>query len=85
MTTLNLPLGEEDLAFVEAQAAKRGHADAVEYILAPIEEERKRIEDEAVLPLLREALESGPATPMTREDWEGMRDEARSRLAERVR
>ena len=77
--TVTLPGHYKD--FIDSRVAEGGYAGIDDYLQALIEEDQKRWENEAVLPLLREALESGPATPMTREDWECIRNEARERLA----
>jgi antitoxin ParD1/3/4 len=70
MTTMNISLPEEMKAFVEAQMAQEGYASASEYLRALIREAQKRTARQALEAKFREALESGPATPMTREDWD---------------
>lgn len=84
MVTMTLDLSEEAMAFIVPEAARLGFHDPAAYLVSLIEAERDRFEAEAILPLLREAIESGPATPMTAEDWASIRQEVRSRLAERV-
>jgi antitoxin ParD1/3/4 len=81
MSTLTLTLPDSLKEFVESQVAKGGFGDANDYFLSLLEEQRRIQEDEAVLPLLIEAIESGPATPMTREDWDDIRRSVREKLA----
>ena len=70
MTTMNISLPEEMKAFIEAQMAQEGFATASEYLRSLIREAQKRRARQDLEAKFREALESGPATPMTREDWE---------------
>jgi antitoxin ParD1/3/4 len=83
MSTLTLTLPDSLKEFVESQAAKGGFGDVNDYFLSLLEEQRRIQEDEAVLPLLIEALESGRATPMTREYWDWIRREGLAELARR--
>jgi antitoxin ParD1/3/4 len=76
MTTMNISLPEEMKVFVEAQMAQEGYASASEYLRALIREAQKRQAKRDLESKFREALESGPATPMTREDWVALRAEA---------
>ena len=70
MTTLNISIPYEMKAFVEAQMAQEGYASASEYLRALIREAQKRQAKQELEAKFREALESGPATPMTRDDGE---------------
>ncbi len=70
MTTMNISVPEEMKAFVEAQMAQEGYASASEYLRALIREAQKRRARQDLEARLREAMESGPATPMTRDDWD---------------
>jgi antitoxin ParD1/3/4 len=82
MTTMTLSLPDSVREFVEAQIVQGGFRDINADFLALVAEDRQRREfDEAVLPLLQEAIESGPATPMTRDDWDEIRREVREKLA----
>ncbi len=76
MTTMNISLPEEMKVFVEAQMAQEGYASASEYLRALIREAQKRQAKRELEAKFREALDSGPATPMTREDWVALRAEA---------
>jgi antitoxin ParD1/3/4 len=81
MTTMNISLPEEMKAFIEAQMATEGYASASEYLRTLIREAQKRQAKQALEAQFHEALESGPATPMTKEDWAALRREALEGLA----
>jgi antitoxin ParD1/3/4 len=76
MTTMNISLPDEMKAFIEAQVAHEGYASASEYFRALVRDAQKRQAKRELEAKFREALESGPATPMTREDWAALRQEA---------
>jgi antitoxin ParD1/3/4 len=76
MTTMNISLPEEMKAFIEAQMAQEGYASASEYLRFLIREDQRRRAKQELEAKLREAMESGPAVEMTREDWESIRREA---------
>ncbi|WP_169980225.1 type II toxin-antitoxin system ParD family antitoxin [Tautonia rosea] len=61
--------------FIEAQAAEQGCASAGEYPLALVREAQLRQAKAGIDAKLIEALENGPATPMTREDWDELERE----------
>lgn len=73
MTTLCVSLPEALRRFVEEQVQSGGYGTASEHILELIQQDQKRNEDERLEALLLEGLDSGPATPMTREDWEELK------------
>jgi len=81
MTTMNISLPDEMRAFIEAEMATEGFASASEYLRTLIREAQKRRAKQALEEKFREALESGPATPMTKEDWVALRREALEGLA----
>jgi antitoxin ParD1/3/4 len=76
MTTMNISVPDEMKAFVEAEMAQEGYASASEYLRALIREAQKQQAKQALEAKFREALESGPATPMTRDDWDSIEREA---------
>jgi antitoxin ParD1/3/4 len=81
MTTMNISLPEEMKAFIESQMSQEGYASASEFLRSLIREEQRRRAKRALEAKFREALESGPATPMTHEDWVALRQEAVDGLA----
>ena len=76
MTTMNISLPDKMKAFIEAQMARDGFASASEYLRTLIRDAQKsRVKQELEIKF-REALESGPATLMTKKDWVALRQEA---------
>ena len=81
MATMNISLPDEMKTFVETQAAKEGFGTTSEYLRSVIRDVQKRQAKQALEAKLREALESGPSEPMTREDWDEIEREGLERLA----
>jgi antitoxin ParD1/3/4 len=81
MTTMNISLPDEMKAFVETEMTQEGYASASEYLRALIRDAQKRKAKQALEAKFREAMESGPATPMTHDDWVALRAEAVEGLA----
>ncbi|MHC5541247.1 ribbon-helix-helix domain-containing protein [Singulisphaera rosea] len=78
---MNISLPDEMKAFIEAQLVHEGYASASEYLRHLIREAQRRKAKKELEAKFREAFESGPATPMTREDWDSIEGEALARLA----
>jgi antitoxin ParD1/3/4 len=72
MTTLNIALPDHLRAFVEAQVAQGGHASPDAYLLAVLEDARRRKALDALAAKIDEARAEGPTEPMTREDWDAL-------------
>ena len=83
MSSLTITLPESMKAFIEEQAARDGYDSPDAYIRALVREAQADIGDEEVETKLIEAFESGPATPMTAEDWDAIRGEVHRRHAAR--
>jgi antitoxin ParD1/3/4 len=84
MATMNSSLPDDMKAFIEAQAAAKGFGTVSEYMRALIREAQERAaRRERVDALLLEGLDSGPATPFTKADWEAIRREVHQRHAAR--
>ena len=81
MTTMNISLPDEMKVFVEAEMVQEGYASASEYLRALIREAQKRRAKRELEAKFREAMESGPATPMKSDDWVALRAEAIEGLA----
>jgi antitoxin ParD1/3/4 len=79
MATMNLSLPDAMKEFVEAQAAQEGYGSVSEYMRVIIRDLQKRKAKQELEAKLLEGLLSGPAEPMTREDW----DELERRVWER--
>ncbi len=85
MKTLTISLPSALKSFVDEQLANGNHKDPSNYIAALVRAERKRRAEKKLLELVRQADESGPATPMTAQDWERVRSRALTRLAKEKR
>lgn len=81
MTTLTISLSDSQKEFVEAQAVAGGFASASAYIAKLVEQAEIKKERDRINALLLEGLNSGPATPMTKQDWEDIRREVLGELA----
>ena len=82
---LRITLPENLGSWVQRQASRKGYSTPGEYIRALLQLERLREVEDKVDAKLLQALDSGPATPMTAEDWQGIRSEGRKRVAMRRR
>jgi antitoxin ParD1/3/4 len=84
VATIKISLPDDLQAFVEAETARQGFGTVSEYMRAIIrdmqEQQAKRDRLDA---LLIEGLDSGPATPLTKDDWEHIRREGKKLIAER--
>lgn len=78
MVSANVRLSEEMIDFVQHEMNQRGMTDIADYFQSLLLEEKKRREQEVVA-LLLEGIHSGPATPMTEEDWEELYKKAYER------
>ena len=81
MARVTIALPDYLKEFVDAEAAAHGLGSAREYVYqlvtsAHLEKHRGQIER-----LLLQGLDSGPATPMTAQDWEEIRQQIGRRLA----
>lgn len=76
MATMNISLPDELKQFVDAQVAEQGYTSSSEYLRELI---RKQRETEALRCALMDGFNSGPATPMDPDFFDGMRLRARSR------
>ncbi len=83
MATMNISLPDSMKEFVEQQAEKEGFGTVSEYLRSVLREVQKRQAKQALEAKLRDGLDSGPATLMTREDWDGIRREVHRRHAAR--
>lgn len=82
MQTVTISLPTPLQQFVEEQVAEGKYADARAFINALIRVERKRVAEQKLIALVKEAEASGPPQPVTPETWERIRREGLKRLAE---
>lgn len=76
MSVMNISLPGDLREFIEAQVVEEGYESIDEYVSAVIMEVRKRKAMQDLVAKLDEAVASGPAEPMTPEDWEAIEREA---------
>jgi putative addiction module CopG family antidote len=79
MPTLNIAIPDTLTEYVLRQVEEQGYGSADDYVGELIrsvqkEEVRKKLEAELLL-----GLESGPAEPVTADDWQAMRQEVQRR------
>jgi antitoxin ParD1/3/4 len=84
MSRLTITLPKSLATFVEEQSARDGYESPDAFVAALIREVQQSVADDEVEAKLLEGLESGPATPMTRDDWDVIRDEVHRRHAART-
>jgi antitoxin ParD1/3/4 len=80
MEVLNIALDDDTRAFVDGQAAEHGCESAEAYIAGLVAADYRRWARERLEKLLLEGIESGPATPMTRGDWDDLRQRVHQHL-----
>ena len=81
MNTMNIAIPKQLKSFVQRQVERRGYSSVSEYVRDLIRGDQ---ESQAIAMLEAEylkGLESGPATPMTQQDWHEIREEVRRRVA----
>jgi len=79
--SMNIALPEAMKQFVREQVESGGYSTASEYVRELIRADQRSKARQRLDALLLEGLESGPATPITKQDW----DELRSHFEERVK
>lgn len=83
MPTMNISLPEPLRDWVEAQIRGGRYGNASEYIRELIRRDQERQADERLEQLLLEGMQSGPATPLLKEDWAELRATLAKRLEQR--
>ena len=79
MTTLTISLPEKLKEFIDQRVESEGFGTVSEYLRSLVREDQKRTAKERLEALLLEGIESGPATEMTKEDWDSIRKRVRAR------
>lgn len=80
MTSMNISLPESMKTFIEDEVSSGGYGTASEYFRELVREAKRRKEEERLERKLLEALESGPATPMTKKDWDAIKERGLKRI-----
>ncbi len=79
MTSINVSLPFSMKEFVEGEVAREGYGTVSEFIRELLRDVKKRREEEKLEKLLLTALDS-PASPMTKQDWNEIRERGLARL-----
>ncbi len=80
MTSMNISVPESMKTFIEDEVSSGGYGTASEYVRELVRDAKKQKEEERIEKLLLEALESGPASPMTKKDWEAIKQRGLERI-----
>jgi len=83
MATMNISLPDPMREFVEKEVTEGGYTTTSEYFRDLVRAAQKRKADARLEALLLVGLESGESAPVTRQDWEEIRNEVRVRAAAR--
>jgi antitoxin ParD1/3/4 len=79
---MNISLPGPLKAWIEQQVATGGYSTASEYVREVLRHEQARSQVDG---RLTQAIESGPSTPLTRQDWKRIREEGLKRAKRHVR
>ncbi|MGK7955899.1 MAG: type II toxin-antitoxin system ParD family antitoxin [Crocosphaera sp.] len=82
MESIIITLPDSERVYIEEQIRLGGYSNASEYFSNLVRQERERQAKERLETMLIEGIESGPAEPMTAEDWEEIRRTVRERTQE---
>ena len=83
--SMNVSLPEALEDYVQERVAEGTFSNPSDYVRALIREDRKRRAEERLDELLMEGINSGPAEPMTAEDWADIRANLEEHIARRQR
>ncbi len=80
MTSMNISVPESMKEFIEDEVSSGGYGTASEYVRELVRDAKKQKEEERLETLLLEALEGGPASPLTKKDWEAIKQRGLERI-----
>jgi len=83
METVTISLPESLKVFVDTEVAAGNYDSASQLIQQLIRQAQQQKEKQALEARLIQALDSGPAVPMTAQDWDEIRREVHQRHAQR--
>ena len=83
MPSLNISLPAPLREWIEAQIKGGRYGNASEYLRELIRRDQERQAQERLEGLLLEGIQSGAATPLTKQDWSELRAEVAERLKKR--
>jgi antitoxin ParD1/3/4 len=84
-TSMNISLPESMREWIDERVVAEGYGTASEYLRALVREDQKRESRENLERKLIEAINSGEAKEMTREDWAHIHSAVRERLESKSR
>jgi antitoxin ParD1/3/4 len=82
-TSMNVLLPETLKGYVDDRVAEGIYSNASDYVRALIRSDMKRHSQEQLEALLLDGINSGPATEMTRQDWDSILPNAERLLEDR--
>jgi antitoxin ParD1/3/4 len=80
---MNIAIPKQLKSFVQRQVERRGYASVSEYVRDLIRGDQERQAIAVLESAILKGLDSGPATPMTKQDWQDIREEVKRRGARR--
>ena len=83
MASLNISLPAPLREWIEAQVKGGRYGNASEYVRELIRRDQDRQAQERLESLLLEGVQSGAASPLTKQDWKELRTEVAERLEKR--
>lgn len=83
METMNIAVPDGLKAFVQTRVAEGGYSSVSEYVRELIRADQKQQAWSVVEAEVLKGLSSGPAVPMTADDWASIRAEVRKRIETR--
>jgi len=82
-TSMNISLPQALRDFVDQRVKSGYYGNTSDYMRDLIKADKKKTGEERLEELLLEGIDSGPATPMTRGDWDGIADRVEARIKAR--
>ena len=80
MQTMNISLPDQLKEFVDGQVGSGRYSSVSEYVRDLIRDDEKRTTKAKLEAMLLEGLKSSDSTPMTRQDWIDIREQAMKQL-----
>lgn len=84
MSDMRIDMPDHLTDFVREQAEQGGYGEVGDYVVQLIEIERRKKAQAKLESELLMALQSGPATEMSADDWRHVREEAERRIGSRT-
>lgn len=85
MDTLNVSVPKAMKEYVKERVKTGGYGNTSEYVRDLIRGEQKEQAKKELEALIMEGINSGPSTPMTKEDWQQLRDDIQEAVKSKKR